>query len=45
LANAAAALLAADRATTLAEGVAAARQAVHSGRARKVLEELRQTTL
>src|SRR5262245_11965889 len=45
LANAAAALLAADRATTLAEAVAAARQAVSSDRARQVLEELRQITV
>jgi anthranilate phosphoribosyltransferase len=41
LANAAAALIAGDLAGTPLEGVALARQAIESGRARKVLEELR----
>jgi anthranilate phosphoribosyltransferase len=41
LANAAAALLAAERVTSLKEGVARARDAVHSGRAAQVLERLR----
>jgi anthranilate phosphoribosyltransferase len=40
-ANAAAALLAAERVGTLAEGVASAAEAIHSGRARHVLEVLR----
>ncbi len=40
LANAAAALLAADRAATPAEGLARATQAVDSGRAREVLQRL-----
>jgi anthranilate phosphoribosyltransferase len=40
LANAAAALLAAERVATLREGVAAAHEAVRSGRAAKVLAEL-----
>jgi anthranilate phosphoribosyltransferase len=41
LANAAAALLAAERATSLRDGVALARQAISSGRAGAVLERLR----
>lgn len=41
LANAAAALVAAERVTTLAEGVARARQAIAGGAARAVLERLR----
>jgi anthranilate phosphoribosyltransferase len=41
LANAAAALFAADRVTSLTEGVTLARQAVSSGRARDILEKLR----
>jgi anthranilate phosphoribosyltransferase len=40
IANAAAALLAAEQAETLLEGVARARQAIHTGRARQVLERL-----
>jgi anthranilate phosphoribosyltransferase len=44
LANAAAALIAAERATSLPEGVAAAREAITSGRALRVLEELRANT-
>jgi anthranilate phosphoribosyltransferase len=40
LANAAAALVAADRVTTLAEGVRQAREAIAGGHARRVLEEL-----
>jgi anthranilate phosphoribosyltransferase len=40
LANAAAALLAAERVATPAEGVARAADAVDSGRARRVLERL-----
>ena len=40
LANAAAALLAAERVETLAEGVALARETVASGRARDVLQRL-----
>jgi anthranilate phosphoribosyltransferase len=42
LANAAAALLAAERVTTLADGVARADEALRSGRARRVLERLRE---
>jgi len=42
LANAAAALLAAERVTTLAEGVSRAAEALDSGRARRVLDCLRQ---
>jgi anthranilate phosphoribosyltransferase len=41
VANAAAALVAAERVTTLAEGVARAREAIASGAARAVLERLR----
>jgi len=41
LANAAAALLAAEKVTSVVEGVARAREAVSSGRARNVLEKLR----
>lgn len=44
LANAAAALLAAERVSTLPEGVARAAEAVRSGRARQVLERLRACT-
>ncbi|MBY0522756.1 MAG: anthranilate phosphoribosyltransferase [Gemmataceae bacterium] len=44
LANAAAALLAAERVRTLREGVELARQAIESGRARQVLERLRACT-
>ena len=40
LANAAAALIAADKVTSLADGVALASEALHSGRARRVLELL-----
>ena len=43
LANAAAALLAAERVTTLPEGVALARDAIVSGKGMRVLEELRAT--
>lgn len=42
LANAAAALLAAERVETLAHGVAQARESIASGRARAVLEHLRE---
>src|SRR5262249_46974527 len=44
VANAAAALLAAQRVTTLAEGVARAREAIAAGAARRVLERLRACT-
>jgi anthranilate phosphoribosyltransferase len=40
LANAAAALLAADRVQTLPEGVRLASEILHSGRARQVLRQL-----
>jgi len=40
IANAAAALLAADKVATLSEGTACARQAIESGKARQVLERL-----
>ena len=45
LANAAAALMAAERATTPLEGVELARQAIASGKARQVLERLQGTGL
>ena len=44
LANAAVALLAAEKASTLRDGVAAARTAITSGRARRVMEILRALT-
>jgi anthranilate phosphoribosyltransferase len=44
LANAAAALLAAERVNKLAEGVKAAAEAIGDGRARRVLENLVETS-
>jgi anthranilate phosphoribosyltransferase len=44
LLNAAGALVAADVADTLTDGVARARAAVHDGRARRLLDDLRQAS-
>jgi anthranilate phosphoribosyltransferase len=45
LANVAVALLAAEKTSTLRDGVAAARTAITSGRARRVIETLRAMTI